>query len=693
MTDLPPPSLVTPPGETRCDPVEVQRFEYMPSDEAWALLRLMANLPSDLPLPSAPLLAIRSPAGLPQLETGRRVRGRPPQSRGADMAWVREFLARLEDIRRPGTSFELLLDGLPPLLLPAPVLAEACRRTSRRRGRLARIAPLVVVSCQAWLGTMCLPAGASADSPPAETTTETTTTTTTITTAKTTAPLTATAKTAAPTTKPTPPRTRTGTPTPTTTRRAPITKTTPTPTTTTKTTAPATALAPAPVKVTAARTPPPGTHPSVSCAPSTAGHDAAATAGSGLTGAALVQALSSDKPDARCSATGHRRHKRRSAKRHHKHAVSNHRGAKPSQTTTSTPPPSSNAPQTATAGGPTFAPTPADTALLSSIAVLYAPQSGPPAFLISIYRAAGRLYDIPWQVLAAINWIETDYGRDLSISSAGAVGWMQFMPATWQMYGVAVGHTGQPDPYNPTDAIFAAAQLLHDNGGSHDLPGAIFAYNHATWYVDDVLWLAGQIAPGNLPQAPTYSGYVYPLSLARDLVVERTDEGKDFSMAPGSPILAIGASVITAINPNWYAGQPQIVGQFTDGPLAGQFWYVAEQVEPTVSVGQAVPAGGLVAIYASSGTGIEYGFSANAQGETLAQATPGYSGDQSQAAIGPNGAGTQFSDLLALLSLGTPPRLTLGEAQTRRQASSAQRNTAPLTATSQAALIRIHEEG
>jgi len=78
--------------------------------------------------------------------------------------------------------------------------------------------------------------------------------------------------------------------------------------------------------------------------------------------------------------------------------------------------------------------------------VLYAPHSGPPAFLIPIYRAAGRLYDIPWQVLAAINWIETDYGRDLSTSSAGAVGWMQFMPATWQMYGVAVGHTGQPDP-------------------------------------------------------------------------------------------------------------------------------------------------------------------------------------------------------------------------------------------------------
>ena len=303
-----------------------------------------------------------------------------------------------------------------------------------------------------------------------------------------------------------------------------------------------------------------------------------------------------------------------------------------------------------------FAPTPADTALLGLIGGSYGPQAGPPAFLIPIYKAAGLRYDIPWQVLAAINSIETDYGRDLSTSPAGAIGWMQFMPATWQMYGVAVGHTGQPDPYNPRDAIFAAARLLHANGGSHDLSRAIFAYNHATWYVDDVLWRAGQIGAGDFPQTGTYSGYVYPLSAAIDLVVERTDQGKDFSMAPGSPILAIGDSVITAINPNWYAGQPQIVGQFTNGPLAGQFWYVAEQIRPTVRVGQAVPAGGLIAIYASSGTGIEYGFAANAQGETLAQATPGYSGDQSQAAIGPNGAGAKFADLLASLSLGASSR-------------------------------------
>ena len=51
-----------------------------------------------------------------------------------------------------------------------------------------------------------------------------------------------------------------------------------------------------------------------------------------------------------------------------------------------------------------------------------------PPFLLSIYQAAGIQYGIRWEVLAAINEIETDYGRNLNVSSAGAMGWMQFMP-------------------------------------------------------------------------------------------------------------------------------------------------------------------------------------------------------------------------------------------------------------------------
>ena len=123
-----------------------------------------------------------------------------------------------------------------------------------------------------------------------------------------------------------------------------------------------------------------------------------------------------------------------------------------------------------------------------------------PPFLLSIYQAAGIQYGIRWEVLAAINEIETDYGRNLNISSAGAVGWMQFMPATWKMYGVDANRDGKKDPFNPVDAIFAAARYLRAAGGDQDLRRAIFAYNHADWYVDSVLLRARVIGgiPSNL---------------------------------------------------------------------------------------------------------------------------------------------------------------------------------------------------
>jgi hypothetical protein len=120
-----------------------------------------------------------------------------------------------------------------------------------------------------------------------------------------------------------------------------------------------------------------------------------------------------------------------------------------------------------------------------------------PPFLLPIYQAAGIQYSVPWQVLAAINEIETDYGRNLSVSSAGALGWMQFMPSSWAMYGVDANGDGVKDPYNPVDAIFAAARYLKAAGADADLSRAIFAYNHADWYVESVLLRARVI--GGMP--------------------------------------------------------------------------------------------------------------------------------------------------------------------------------------------------
>ena len=117
-----------------------------------------------------------------------------------------------------------------------------------------------------------------------------------------------------------------------------------------------------------------------------------------------------------------------------------------------------------------------------------------PIFLLPIYQAAGIEYGVRWEILAAINEIETDYGRNLNVSSAGAQGWMQFMPATWETYGTDANRDGDRDPYNPVDAIFAAANYLKAAGAQTDLRSAIFAYNHADWYVADVLERAEAIA-------------------------------------------------------------------------------------------------------------------------------------------------------------------------------------------------------
>ena len=110
--------------------------------------------------------------------------------------------------------------------------------------------------------------------------------------------------------------------------------------------------------------------------------------------------------------------------------------------------------------------------------------------LLPIYQRAAAAYGLGPQgpsVLAAINLVETAFGTNTNISSAGAIGWMQFMPETWESYGVDANGDGTRDPYDPEDAIFAAASYLKAAGMPADTYGAIYSYNHADWYVAEVL--------------------------------------------------------------------------------------------------------------------------------------------------------------------------------------------------------------
>src|SRR5918995_1844490 len=114
-----------------------------------------------------------------------------------------------------------------------------------------------------------------------------------------------------------------------------------------------------------------------------------------------------------------------------------------------------------------------------------------PPFLLSIYQAAGIEYGVRWEILAAINEIETDYGRNLNVSTAGAIGWMQFMPATWKAYGVDANGDGRRDPYNPVDAVLLRARLIA--GIPVDLVGSLTGLTEARFpvlaaarYADDI---------------------------------------------------------------------------------------------------------------------------------------------------------------------------------------------------------------
>ena len=186
-----------------------------------------------------------------------------------------------------------------------------------------------------------------------------------------------------------------------------------------------------------------------------------------------------------------------------------------------------------------------------------------------------------WEVLAAINEIETDYGRNLNVSSAGALGWMQFMPPTWKAYGVDANRDGRKDPFNPVDAIFAAARYLRAAGAQDDLRRAIFAYNHADWYVESVLMRARLI--GGLPtdlvgslsgltqgHFPVHAKARYADDLSERRATRRvalgtnaampvesdsTRRGIDIFAAAGSPVTAVQDGRIVAIGENERLGR------------------------------------------------------------------------------------------------------------------------------------------
>jgi membrane-bound lytic murein transglycosylase B len=118
----------------------------------------------------------------------------------------------------------------------------------------------------------------------------------------------------------------------------------------------------------------------------------------------------------------------------------------------------------------------------------------PPAYL-ALYRAAAARFGLDWTILAGIGRVECDHGQDPApsctvegqLNYAGAGGPAQFLVSTWARYGITPSGHGAPDMWRPADAIFSMANYLRAAGAPANWPQAIFAYNHAWWYVADVL--------------------------------------------------------------------------------------------------------------------------------------------------------------------------------------------------------------
>jgi membrane-bound lytic murein transglycosylase B len=108
--------------------------------------------------------------------------------------------------------------------------------------------------------------------------------------------------------------------------------------------------------------------------------------------------------------------------------------------------------------------------------------------LLAYYRAGQRRFGVGWHVLAAVNLVESAFGRVRNDSVASARGPMQFIPSTWRAYGLG------GDVRDPRDAILGAANLLHQAGAPDSYSKALYAYNPSTLYVDAVRRYARLIA-------------------------------------------------------------------------------------------------------------------------------------------------------------------------------------------------------
>lgn len=227
-----------------------------------------------------------------------------------------------------------------------------------------------------------------------------------------------------------------------------------------------------------------------------------------------------------------------------------------------------------------------------------------PAQYLPVFLKAQEKYGVSWAVLAAIAKVESSFGLNMGSSEAGAVGFMQFMPGTWEKYKQDGNGDGVYDPYNPWDAVFSAANMLQANGFEKDPEKALYLYNHAGWYVRKVMAIAFQYSSAMVPPGqgiwPLPSRYIsissgYGMRLHPVLKEYRFHDGIDIPAPAGTPVFAVQDGRVAWDRSKGGYGLCVVLNHGTCTTL------YAHLSEITVRAGQEVKAGEIVGFVGSTG--------------------------------------------------------------------------------------------
>ncbi len=240
---------------------------------------------------------------------------------------------------------------------------------------------------------------------------------------------------------------------------------------------------------------------------------------------------------------------------------------------------------------------------------------------LDTFMQAQDRYGVSWAVLAAIAWTESRFGLDMGPSSKGAVGYMQFMPTTWSGmnnpaasnkppswdtnpetieqyggYGVDANGDGVADPFDPEDAVFAAARYLSDKGFADDPRRALYQYNRSWSYVDGVLHRAGMYSESLSPQGEgiwplpaEFTRITSPFGPRHLFGKSGFHQGVDIACPEGTPVYSVIAGRVVSARSSGVYGKCIVIqsGEMSTyyGHLSGYLVEEGDKVEQGQVIG------------------------------------------------------------------------------------------------------------